>query len=552
MNTIQAPGSFSFCEGPPCNPISDKDFMSDDGPTTEKSQLTGLDGHKDARSLIRLIQCSFCSYPLRTPVTLPCGNSLCRQCLPPPHLRQYISYPATISRQSGITCPFADCHQDHSLEDCSVNVVLLKIMESISNEVARDRAIAGAKQTTVEEIMLWPSESTDSNAELPEKGRTRILHGGRLVSTFTFAEMGELHYTSDVRFVTTPGDAEEDPAVDTEALDRWKEASHKELDCHVCYSLMLDPITTPCGHTFCRQCLARILDHASLCAICRRDLPEPSSLVHHPSNKYLVDLLSSLCPDQVIARKEAVALEECSAPGGLDTPLFPCAVSFPEIPFFLHIFEPRYRLMIRRAVQSNGRFGMVGYNARGLPQGSLGRTQFMEVGTLLQIEQYQITPDGRSWLQCKGLSRFKVQAHGILDGYTVAKVQKHEDISLAEEERIEARETSAPPAPPNDLLGQIDRLSTQQLLEICTSFVARARQQSMPWLQGRILEAYGEPPTDPASFPYWFASVLPLSDEEKYKLLPTSSVRERLKMTAKWVHRIQGQRWYVSASPPSP
>merc|ERR1712020_549663 len=40
-------------------------------------------------------------------------------------------------------------------------------------------------------------------------------------------------------------------------------------------------------------------------------------------------------------------------------PVFVCTISAPNLPCPLHIFEPRYRLMIRRAMESGTRaFGM--------------------------------------------------------------------------------------------------------------------------------------------------------------------------------------------------
>ena len=182
----------------------------------------------------------------------------------------------------------------------------------------------------------------------------------------------------------------------------------------------------------------------------------------------------------------------------------------------------------------------------------------MEMGVLVQIEHFQTLPDGRSFLQCRGISRFKVVAHGMLDGYVMGRIQKVEDISLAEEEQLEARELGAALSVPlaeqnstssnnsnNNNILNLDRVSTSELFAIGQNFVQRARERSAPWLQGRIIDVYGGPPEDPAIFPYWFASVLPLHEDEKYKLLPTMSVRERLKITARWVQRIEAQRWYV-------
>ena len=247
--------------------------------------------------------------------------------------------------------------------------------------------------------------------------------------------------------------------------------------------------------------------------------------------------------------------------GELDTPLFVCTLAFPSMPTFLHIFEPRYRLMIRRAVEGNGQFGMLPYNRYRQPQGSLGQTDFLEYGTMLRILNAQTFPDGRSLIETVGIGRFRVLAHGSVDGYTVGRVEKVEDVSMAEEERLEAEEitaalAAAPVASPparrrrmstsqaqNQSENALERMSTHQLLAKGIEFIARMQAHSAPWLHQRILDAYGHPPMDAALFPYWFASVLPIAEDEKYLLLKTTSVRERLKIVVGWVHRTEGQRW---------
>lgn len=186
---------------------------------------------------------------------------------------------------------------------------------------------------------------------------------------------------------------------------------------------------------------------------------------------------------------------------------------------------------------------MLMYNRRGLPQGDLGTTPFMLYGTLLHINSIQLLSDGRSLIETHGVSRFRVKDWGQLDGYIVGNVERVDDISFAEEEQIEANETSGPPPALNDLIGQLNHTSTQDLLKICRDFIARMQAASAPWLHENVLASYGSPPDDAALFPYWFASILPINDDEKYKLLPTTSVRERLKITARWVRRLEAHRW---------
>lgn len=509
-----------------------------------------LDPHDDARSLVRFVQCSQCSYPFRTPVTLPCGNSLCRQCLPPAHIREHVSYPATPDRESGITCPFPECQREHTLDDCSVDVVLLDMMDTVAQEMRRARTDAPEEQRiSLEEVphLPEPTPSSGDDSSLPdtsslEKAHARTLHGGRLVATYTFAEMGELHYLSDTRYEES-GEAGDDAARDRAVYTRLQESCRDNVECQVCYGMLLEPITTPCGHSFCKTCLVRSLDHSALCPHCRRDLHLSPTLADQKSNITLLGLLHLFWAEELQARKQAFEEDEQNAIRGLNTALFVCTVSYPQMPMILHVFEPRYRLMIRRALEGDRQFGMVPYNAYGQSQGDLGRTQFLQTGTMLYIEQCQVLPDGRSWLLCRGVYRFKVLQHGAMDGYVVGRVQRHDDIALTEEERIEAEETKREPAEASDVSGQIDRMSTSELFSQGQQFMERARAQSVRWLSNSVQEVYGPPPDDPAIFPYWFASIVPFPDEEKYKLLPTSSVRERLKIMVKWIKKIESARW---------
>lgn len=499
-----------------------------------------IDPHKDARAIIRLIQCRQCSLPIQNPFTLPCGNSLCRKCLPESHSIPQTPYPQSLRHQEIFTCPFERCHREHALRDCSSDVTLGRVMEKVSTEVARQRPLTTNTPTLLDERLHWKNMIDSSKDErIPH---ARILNGGRLLATYSLAEVGELRYDSDVSYYTQSRTGDDYAYLDVAMINYLKEATKSELDCQVCYSLIHDPLTTPCGHTFCQHCVARILDHSPLCPMCRRVLRLPPGMKGTATNQRLQALLTTLCPDLVAERADQIAKENAGY-GDKSVALFVCTNAFPSMPTFLHIFEPRYRLMIRRAENGDGRFGILMYNRHMQPQGDLGATQFMLYGTMLQINTVQRTRDGRSMIDTRGIYRFKVKAWEMVDGYITGNVERINDISAAEEDEVEALELALPPAPPGDLNAQIDRMPTLDLLEICLHFVRTMRAASADWLRGAHYESHGEMPDDPALFPYWFASILPIAEEEKYKLLPTNSARQRLKITASWVKRIEAQRW---------
>lgn len=504
------------------------------GNNVSSSALSAFD---DARQLVRLIQCPQCSKPFHNPVTLPCGNSLCRDCLPEAEEREHISYPDLPGRRQGFQCPFREsCGVQHPASDCNVDVTLTKLMESIAEVMTTWRL---AKKVQRVDMPLYPSRDT----RWDEKDGKQEYFGGRLLATYEQAAEGRLDRDSDLEYPDDAHDHQEWHVQDASVLQDLLQNTQREVDCQVCYSLMLDPVTTLCGHTLCRKCMARVLDHSLHCPVCRRDLAMPPLLASQPNNATLANLLDGLCPDLVAERRRASELEERGGHGPSSVPLFVCTLGFPFQPTFLRIFEPRYKLMLRRAMETNRQFGMLMYNRYNEPQGELGNVHFYQYGTMLEIVQIQTMSDGTSLIETTGLYKFRVKSHDLLDGYLVGQVERLDDVGFVEEERIEAEETSVVLTDTEDVAAQINHMSTQELFAASKDFVIRMQSRSANWLQQRVLDINGQPPEEAAAFPYWFASVLPISEEEKYKLMGARTVRERLKITATWIRRIESQRW---------
>ncbi|KAI0417707.1 ATP-dependent protease La domain-containing protein [Xylaria grammica] len=550
----------------------DRDNAAVTSPTTigrpETSANSLLDAANDARRIIRLIQCQICHKILRDPTTLPCGYSICKTtCLPETRPQANISWPATASRPQGFRCPFTDCDKEHAA-DCALDVTLDKVLGAIKTAVAPYQSATKVPRysTHITVCDQWGVAGIPSLEG--KQSESRVLNGSRIVATYTLVELGKLEYSSEVSY--SPVDAKEDELyeLDIEVFLKLKELVRTEVDCQVCYAILLDPMTTACGHTYCRTCIYRILDHSDLCPICRRAISiqaQADARTSH-SNRRLVSMIKGFWADLVALRLQAYRLERQANHGGFDVPIFVCTLSFPSMPLFLHVFEPRYRLMIRRAMEGDRTFGMVlGKSAHG----SDG-PDFMELGILLRIVSIEFFPDGRSLLETVGVSRFRITQHGFLDGYVVANIQKIDDISLAEEEMLEASELSrendtvgleaqdstlgpagvppstVPPSPSAIPTGDLDTISTRELVDFGVDFVRRSQQESVHWLAARLLAIYGECPDDPATFPWWFACVFPVSDAEKYRLLGTSSVRERLKISCRWIMEWEANRWSVS------
>ncbi len=506
------------------------------------------------RELVRILQCRACDKPLQEPIALPCGNALCRTCLPATRLRQNISYPASPGRLHGFRCLFEECGHEHALSDCSKDVTLGKVLSLVARYV--------------EEFEPCPEQATLLLEEVPhhhyntrqQPARTRTAPGGKVIATYQMARAGELAYHSEVDYKIPNGEGIMPGAIDGAVISQLKIGSRTELDCQICYGLLLSPLTTPCGHTFCRSCVQRVLDHSAYCPICRSRLSMSPTLSpdQYPSNAKLQSILHVLHPAALRQREAqymAEAAHHLSNSDELSTPLFICTLAFPTQPTFLHIFEPRYRLMIRRAMETNRRFGMV---VQVPPNHSMGvRSEYDDVagrnppvykyGTMLHILNYQPLPDGRSLIETMGVERLEVRRIGERDGYLVGNTKRPDDITIAQEEALEIYEVTSstllhpPPGPwvSPTKWAQLQRLPTSDLFGICKRFVDRHRAASAHWLTSSTIAAHGEPPEDMRDFVWWFAAVVPLGDGVKMGLLGKRSVRSRLKECTSWVEGLE-------------
>eukprot|EP00916_Digyalum_oweni_P012727 GHVL01021021.1.p1 GENE.GHVL01021021.1~~GHVL01021021.1.p1 ORF type:complete len:410 (+),score=48.04 GHVL01021021.1:43-1272(+) len=52
-------------------------------------------------------------------------------------------------------------------------------------------------------------------------------------------------------------------------LRRPSEEIPTEFECSICMRLLLDPVSTSCGHTFCKSCIEKALGYQSACPMCR-------------------------------------------------------------------------------------------------------------------------------------------------------------------------------------------------------------------------------------------------------------------------------------------
>ncbi|KAG6854766.1 hypothetical protein C0991_001193 [Blastosporella zonata] len=580
-------------------------------------------------SILPLLICSLCNRQLEAPTTLHCGHTVCivhlhpplHHCPVPRCTPNTTAPPPNIPSSSTVAFYPAPATEHHPPPDNTaqpitvprIDVTVTKVLDLVS------RVHRELQNNSPQHTALFPTDSDNSDDDSPlppvpssssssrrrrsrsadshQRPRKRRRHlpspqpdddqdddtDGDLLSHLlaTSARQRSTRHDQPLLPPDPPSAAQNSDSI----LARFEKDLLTELTCEICFTLFYDPITTPCFLYF----------------------------QEHPPNQVVLSLLLKAFPAPYRERGEAIEAEERDA--RLDTPIFVCQLSFPGMPTLLHFFEPRYRLMLRRCLESpNPCFGMV------MPPKPGTLSPHLDYGTMLEIRSVQMQPDGRSLVETWGTYRFRVLEIGTLDGYMVGRIERIDDYPEDITERFPApptRSSSDPvadspdsdpvpseagssisqtsasppgagrspsptdslpapeatpssPAPPEAVpstssattppastpatphdetpappppLPLPNHPSNSALMDQCRAFLDQLERGTAPWIVQRLSSTYGRMPTEISSFSYWVASILPIDDYEKAKLLPIRSPRLRLLLVAHWIEQLNNN-WY--------
>lgn len=139
------------------------------------------------------------------------------------------------------------------------------------------------------------------------------------------------------------------------------------------------------------------------------------SLVQPKPNVLLTAILREAFP------KRSEALQTQVVDAQLGPRLFPLflstAVHLPEMMCSLHLFEARYRMLSRMALDSGGDFVMVwARGARGFPLKVDPATLVGVNACVVHIDESQQSPDGRFYLQCRGTLPVRIEECWVDEG----------------------------------------------------------------------------------------------------------------------------------------
>lgn len=262
------------------------------------------------------------------------------------------------------------------------------------------------------------------------------------------------------------------------------------------------------------------MDHNPACPLCKTSLLEYLAERKQSLTEFLEHAMATHLPEEY-AERSRIHDDEMKELSSLNkVPIFICTLAFPTIQCPLHVYEPRYRLMIRRAMESGSRqFGMCGY-FQDTPHG------FADYGTMLEVRNVEFFSDGRSVVNTVGGRRFKVLHRTMTDGYYTASVEFLVDQTV---------ETSQ--------VAQIVSLH-DKVRDAAESWINEAPEA----LRQRILQHFGSIPlveADWISLPngpswlWWLLAILPLEPKAQLMILSMTRVEKRLEAIQRVLARVR-------------
>lgn len=182
----------------------------------------------------------------------------------------------------------------------------------------------------------------------------------------------------------------------------------------------------------------------------------------------------------------------------LEIPLFPLnTVLFPRMELPLHIFEPRYRLMITECSKHEKPFGVVLVR----PESEPLQEEPYPIGTMAEIEAIDRLPDGRFNIIIRGTQRFRILSQHRKRPYLSGMVETFADVA----------------EPPQCLA-----LHAKQARELFKSYLEI------------LLEVVGKAdiqivlPTQPEELSHFIGYFLDVREEQKQHFLELTSTQQRL------------------------
>lgn len=484
------------------------------------------------KSLDAMLACAACGNPLYAPVTLSCGYTVCQQCVPP------FSPQLDNRPRSTFLCPVAHCN-------------------------SRSHLFGPDKATFIDNSVQELCQLLQDINTRPRK-KTRNSADGRSIS----------------------------PSPTLSSDDHI-------LECSKCAQIMVKPMTMHCGHAYCRLCALKTKIECEGCVKCPRPLPRYNYLQDQAAVNCLLERAIALYqqdrgsqdtnPSPSISSSSALVPPSAYAQQQqqqqqllFSKPIFVTGVVIlPRQHVRLPVMALNHLRMLRNAVYADSQ-----YHGLCIAAVHRGRPSLSQYGTIVEIVSAEQYSNNSIILDVVGRERFRVQ--GEYDEATdpvEARRQQQQlrpagarDIAmlLADIEIVpeypSAPQTAAGSFP--SVLGSAEMSAATEshgssvfsMSEKVHAYIMQLARtpplamnatgvsatlslststeglmgplwfETMQGIHGRL-----PPASQPAGVCWWAAGVLPVSGAERYALLRTLHLSDRLALVWSWIKQLDTQ-----------
>ncbi|KAI8880353.1 hypothetical protein K501DRAFT_286942 [Backusella circina FSU 941] len=328
------------------------------------------------------------------------------------------------------------------------------------------------------------------------------------------------------------------------------------LRCSMCTNILSDPVTTHCGHTFCKTCLLKDKLIIESCKKCLKRLPSYQFIQNQPVNITLSKFIRAL-----LEFKNNTAL--------MFSPMID--VSFTEqnctnysnVPIYLSNFNILPSQKLRIPITSQ-------YARNVLHQCILNCSQYQTVcfamlhkdvasdsnafGTIVKITAIEQRKDS-ILIHVTGLDRFQVgnvlnYTESCLNANISMVFEAQEDLGITgAESNLHWSDFTAANGKSEINVTQLAQRVYDFISGLAHSTPSKSFCSAVEGLLGPVwlnsVQALNGPlpsPKNPVAMCWWAGIVLPISDSDRYTLLKTAPLNERLAIILSWIGDMESQR----------
>lgn len=433
--------------------------------------------------LERLLVCPVCKRDLVDPTTLSCGSTVCQSCVPPPNI--YEQQQQHRPHQSFL-CPVQQCKRAAHLF-------------GPNNETHVDEAVQQLCQLK-------------SSIQSPSPGAKLIKHDSSI-----------------------------------------RETCIEIICCSKCFQVMNEPITMHCGHVYCRLCLLKLRITSDTCIKCLRPLPRYNHIQNEGApNNLLQTFVRIVTPAGRPSSTADVASLSSSSETKNANMYISGLVILPGQQARLPIFAPPHLRMLQRAV-----FSCEQYKGICIATVHRARPNISQYGTIVQIVSIEHQTGSSVVMDVVGRARFRVTNTHATDNLCDPSILAADFQLISEDDDAEMMIFNADiyrsaQTIHNFLtkMGTIPQPTAAATAAAAgtppsaSSFLNASSDCLMGPLWFETMQRIHGPlpsPNHPAAVGWWAAVVLPVSGAERYAILRTVALVDRLALITSWITQLESQ-----------